>query len=99
MARSVNGTAWMLVIPGVDTFAIAAGAAAGSGFFVAGADSGVMAISNDGLVWGKMSSGSGGAQTMFEDTERITALVYGNGKFIAGGSNKDSGVSRLTYSY
>lgn len=68
----------------------------GGGKFVAVADDGKMAFSDDGLSWSAIRPGSGGMQSKFTNT--IRGIAWGDGKFVAVGyearmAASDNGIS------
>ena len=68
----------------------------GNGRFVAVADDGKMAHSDDGSAWSAIHPGNGGNQSKFTNT--IRGIAYGNGTFIAAGyharmASSDNGIS------
>jgi hypothetical protein len=84
---------------GTGIFAVAHNGASGnSSRFVAAGHNGKMSVSPNGRDWTAIAPGSGDTQTRFDDREQISALGYGNGRFIAGGNAYAGNASKLTYS-
>jgi hypothetical protein len=64
--------------------------------FIAGGDNGRMSESPNGTDWSLIGSG----QHTFGDREKISCILWANGKFFAGGNaySDDGNLSKLTYS-
>ena len=94
-----GGDNWQGVNSNFGTTHILAAAYGGSRFIAAG-DTGLMSESLDGENWTPIERGSGAEQNKFGAQEHISCLLWGGGRFVAGGNAYEytGNASKITYS-
>ena len=99
LAYSPDGKSWTNVTDSTFASEMVLGIAWGNGKFVAVGNSAKIAYSSDGIIWTAVADESNAFIGTYGGKSGVSAIVYGNDKFVAvGGGTGNGGSGRIAYS-